>query len=174
MEIDKLPVYARGWIRLDEREILDALESWEKSSLPLWEDRLLFYCYSCGFPKYASMERLRHGHWPKCPYCKRRMAIYDDDELRRWRKKRADVIRAAISHGLLRIFSETAEKCGGVKKWALLTNGILLVDSRCARFWYDPTRQSVEGIFYKDAYEAEKTLERVVKLNATLFYTVKK
>jgi hypothetical protein len=172
MEIEKLPAYARG-LRLDEREILSALESWEKSGLPLWEDRLLFYCYSCGFPKYASVERLRHGHWPKCPHCKRRMAIYDGDELRSWRKKLADVIRSAISRGLLRIFSETAEKCGGVKMWTLLNNGIFLVESGCARFWYDPVGQRVEGVFYRDAYEAEKALERVIELNATLFYVKK-
>jgi len=128
MEIEKLSVYARGW-QLDEKEVFDALESWEKSSPSLMEDRLLFYCYTCVLPKYASMERLYHGNWPKCPYCKKGMAIYDGDEFRSWRKRRADIIRTAIRRGLLRIFLETVEKCGGVKRWALLTNGILVVDS---------------------------------------------
>jgi hypothetical protein len=44
MEIEKLSVYARGW-QQDEKEILNALESWEKSSPSLMEDCLPFYCY---------------------------------------------------------------------------------------------------------------------------------
>jgi hypothetical protein len=120
------------------------------------------------------MEKLYHDNWPKCPYCKRKIATCDGDEFRSWRKRRADIIRMTIRRGLLRIFLETAEKCGGVKRWALLTNGILVVDSGCARFWYDPSRQSVKGVFYNDAYETAKTLERVVELDTALFYTIKK
>ncbi len=177
MDTNKLLTYARGW-QLDEKEVLEALERWEEAALPLMWSRELFYCYDCGFPKYVSEKMLRHGQQPRCPICKKRMSIYDAHRLRRWRKELADKIRAALSRGLLRIFSEAAEKCGGIKRWALLTNGVLEVDSTCAKFWYDPrhpVRQSIDAVLYGDVPEVEKTLRRAVyELNVWLFYTVKK
>ncbi len=141
MDAEKLPTYARGW-RLDEKEILEALERWEKRAVPLMDGCILFYCYGCGIPKYASEKMLLRGQRPKCPICKNKIDIYDVDVLRRRRKELAGNIRTALSRGLLRIFSEAAERCGGikrwVKRWALLTNGILEVDGNCAKFWYDP------------------------------------
>lgn len=129
-------VYARGW-RLDEREILDALERWEKVALSLMWGCVLFYCYDCRFPKYASEKMLLHGQRPRCPICKKTIDIYDVGRLRWWKKELTDRTRAMLSR-ILRIFSEAADKCGGVKKWALLTSGVLEVSNNCARFWYDP------------------------------------
>ncbi len=54
---------------------------------------------------------------------------------RKRRKELADKIRTTLNCRLLRIFSEAFERCGGVKRWALLTNGVLEV---CAKLWYDP------------------------------------
>ena len=182
MEADGMLVYARGvWGPDVEKEILDALRRWEESALPLSWSRMLFYCYYCGFPKYASEKMLLYGQRPRCPICSEKMDAYDADRLRRWRRELADRTRAVLGRAL-RIFSEAADKCGGVKGWALLTSGVLEVSSNCGKFWYDPrswARQSVKAVLYGTALcgnvrEVEKALKRVVsEMNVWLFYTIK-
>ncbi len=96
--------------------------------------------------------------------------IYDVNVLRKRRKEPADKIRTALNRRLLRIFSEAAERCGGVKRWAPLPNGVLEVDSGCAKFWYDPRspiRSGIEAVLYGDmcggnTREVEEILRRVV------------
>ncbi|MFZ8809163.1 MAG: hypothetical protein ACO2PN_13805 [Pyrobaculum sp.] len=184
MEIKNLPVYERGWWgrgRDVEKTILNALERWQESTLshlfPV-PDRILFYCYDCGFPKYASEKMLMHGQRPRCPNCKERMNIYSSETLKKRRKELADITKAMLSR-VLRLFSEAAEPCGGATKWALLTNGVLEVSSNCAKFWFDPRpilRPNIVAVLYTcEGYEIGKILERSVEeLNVWLFYTIKR
>jgi hypothetical protein len=59
-----------------------------------------------------------------------------------------------LSH-ILHIFSEAADKCGGVKKWSLLTSGVLEVSSNCAKFRNDPRKRGIEAVLVEKVHHHE-------------------
>jgi hypothetical protein len=82
-----------------------------------------------------------------------------------------------VLNRVLRIFSEAAEKCGGIRRRALLASGVFEVDSNCVKFWYDPkplARQGINAILYSDARKVEKTLEHAVYEMDVWLFIVKK